>query len=60
LGLSTIAAGDGSMAFLPTLNATPFENVEVTGYANLYFGSDCSAFNKHLSNGGLIRLRVYF
>ncbi len=60
LGLSLIAAGDGSVAFLPTLNTTPFENVEVIAYANFYFGSELSAFNKNLGNGGLIRLRVYF
>jgi hypothetical protein len=60
LGLSIIAAGDGSVALLPSLTATPFENVEVTAYANFYFGSETAAFNKNLGNGGLIRLRVYF
>jgi hypothetical protein len=60
IGLSVITAGDGSLALLPILTTTPFENMEVTAYTNFYFGSELSAFNRKLGNGGLIRLRVYF
>lgn len=60
IGLNAITAGDGSTALIPTINTTPFENVELTGYVNFYLGSEKSAFNKNLGNGGLIRLRFYF
>ena len=60
LGLNLMMTGDGSAALLPTLTSSPFENVELTAYANLYLGEKNTAFNKRLGNGGLIRLRVYF
>jgi hypothetical protein len=60
LGISMIAAGDGSFVLIPTLNAVPFENIELLGYLNVYSGKNTSAFNSHLGNGGLIRIRAYF
>lgn len=61
LGTSVIAAvSDGSFGILPTLNATPYENVEILAYLNFYFGNTGSAYNKQLGNGGFIRAKVYF
>jgi len=51
---------DGSAAIVPTLYWTPFQEVELTAYLNLYTGEDGRAYAKNLGNGGLIRLRVYF
>jgi len=60
LGISAVGAGDGSIALVPTLHSTPFENGELLAYANLYLGPENAMFNRNLGNGGLIRLRVYF
>ncbi|MFH1941391.1 MAG: hypothetical protein ABIL68_04745 [bacterium] len=61
LGISTIYTfSDGSFALLPTLNYSPFENVEILTYINYYHGNHLAAFNKNLGNGGMIRARVYF
>ncbi|MBN1779709.1 hypothetical protein JW948_01160 [bacterium] len=59
-GLNLFAAGDGSVAVLPMLNASPFENMELLAYVNLYFGRSTAMFNKNLGNGGLVRARIYF
>ncbi len=61
VGLSTICTvTDGSAALLPTLNWTPFENVEILAYINLYAGKAEAAFNSRMGNGGLVRARIYF
>jgi hypothetical protein len=60
LGISLIAAGDGSLALIPTLNAVPFENIELICYMNVYSGKNTAVFNASLGNGGLIRVRAYF
>ncbi|MBN2102507.1 hypothetical protein JW835_00535 [bacterium] len=60
LGLNVIAAGDKSLALLPTLRSTPFENVELLAYGNLYLGKESAVFHRNLGNGGLVRMRIYF
>ena len=61
LGLSSIISiSDGSVVFLPTLNWTPLENMEILAYLNMYQGDEMDVFNSKLGNGGLVRARVYF
>ena len=60
-GLSAIAIlSDGSTAFLPTLNWTLLENVELTAYGNVYVGHEEAAYHPGLGSGGMVRVRVYF
>lgn len=61
LGLSAIySLSDGSVAFLPTFNWTPLENLEILAYLNLYQGEKTAVFNSNMGNGGLVRVRAYF
>jgi len=61
LGLSTIfSITDGSLALLPMMQYSPFQNVEILAYINLYLGAEDAVFNKNMGNGQLIRVRVYF
>ena len=59
-GMSIVAAGDGSVVLLPTLTTTPYENLEVLAYLNLYIGEELKAFNPNQGNGGILRARIYF
>ncbi len=61
LGFSTIfSITDGSLALLPMMQYSPFQNIEILVYINLYLGEENAVFNKNMGNGGLIRVRVYF
>ena len=61
LGVSAIySISDGSVALLPTLNWSPFQNVEIMAYANILKGNETAVYNPKLGNGGLVRVRVYF
>ena len=59
-GMSFIAAGDGSVVLLPTVTTTPFENLEILAYLNVFLGGNDSCFHPEQGNGGLLRARIYF
>lgn len=61
LKLSSIySISDNSLAFVPTLNYSLSENVEVMAYLNFNLGKEGTAYSKLSGNGGLLRARVYF
>jgi len=61
IGCSAIASiNDGSVAVIPTLNYSIFEDVDLSIYLNLYLGKEGKSFATNLGNGGLLRIRVYF
>ncbi len=51
---------DGSVAVVPTLLLSLFEDVQLSVYGNLYLGQGGRVYSSTLGNGGLARLRVYF
>ncbi|TKJ37927.1 hypothetical protein CEE37_13260 [candidate division LCP-89 bacterium B3_LCP] len=51
---------DESVALVPQLNYSLFQDVELTVFGNLYMGNEGTMYSKDLGNGGQIRLRVYF
>lgn len=60
-GSSLIAsAGDGSVAFVPMVLYSVFQDVDLTVFGNIYLGREGRAYNSKMGNGGLARLRVYF
>ncbi len=61
IGLSSIIClNDRSFMLLPSISYNIFENVELTGYANIYLGEDKTVFRKDMGSGGLLRMRYYF
>ena len=61
LGSSIIGCiNDESVALVPQLYYSLFQDVELTAYGNFYVGDEGTMYSKDLGNGGLIRLRVYF
>jgi hypothetical protein len=60
-GLSSIySISDGSVALVPTLTWSLFENVDVFAYLNYNIGKEGTAYSRLSGNGGLVRARVYF
>ena len=61
LGLSSIyCISDGSLTFIPILNYSLSDNVEIMGYFNFNFGSEGKSYAKTLGRGGMVRVRIYF
>jgi len=61
LGSSFIySVSDGSLALVPALNISLYENVEILAYLNLNIGKAGTAYAKDSGSGGLLRARVYF
>jgi hypothetical protein len=61
MGSSVIGCiNDESVAVVPQLNYSLFQDVELTAFGNFYLGNEGTMYSKDLGNGGLIRLRVYF
>jgi hypothetical protein len=61
LGGSFLASvSDRSVALVPSVECSLFENVDLTCMLNLYVGRDGTAYSSKLGNGGFIRCRVYF
>ncbi len=61
LGLSTIfCITDGSFVFVPTLEYSLSDNVDIFAYLNLNFGKEGTNYDNSLGRGGMIRARVYF
>lgn len=51
---------DESIALVPQLNYSLFQDVELTAFGNFFAGKAGGMYSKDLGNGGLVRLRVYF
>lgn len=61
LGTSFIySISDNSMAIVPTLNYSFFENMDIMAYLNTNIGKEGTAYSKKSGNGGIIRARMYF
>ncbi len=61
LGLSGIySVSDESVALVPQMNYSPYQDVELTLYANAGLGKAGTAYSSKLGKGGVVRLRVYF
>ena len=61
VGCSVITSiNDGSVALIPTLSYSLFENVELFTYYNFYFGKEGKSFSTNLGNGGIARVRAHF
>lgn len=59
-GSLVYSISDGSMAVVPTLEYSAFQNMDLTLMFNIYAGGEGRVFNSNLGNGGLLRCRVYF
>jgi len=51
---------DGSAVFVPTIEYSLFENINLSLMVNLYTGKEGKAFGRALGNGGLLRATLYF
>ncbi len=61
MGGSVIGSiSDGSIAIVPSVYYSMFENVEVNIFGSIYTGKEGTAFGKTVGNGGIIRVRVFF
>ncbi len=61
LGISSVySISDNSIALIPTLNYSLSDNVDVFAYLNFNFGKEGKVFARSMSDGGLLRVRVYF
>lgn len=61
VGTSCIfSISDKSLAFVPNLNYSFAENMDIMAYLNFNFGKDGTAYSETSGNGGLLRARVYF
>ncbi len=61
LGLSGIySVSDESVALVPQLNHSPYQDVELTLYGNAGLGKAGTAYSSKLGRGGVVRLRAYY
>ena len=61
IGSMTIfCISDASIALVPMLTYSMFQDVELTVYGNIYVGKEGRHYASNLGSGGLARLRVYF
>jgi len=51
---------DESIAFIPQINWSAFQNVDITAFGYLYTGATGTMYSRELGGGGLLRLRAYF
>ncbi len=59
-GSVIFSISDQSMAFVPMIHYSIFENVDLTFMLNFYVGEEGKVFSSALGNGGFIRAQVYF
>lgn len=57
---AVISVSDMSLALIPGLNYSLYQDVELTLFINVYMGKEETAYNSDLGTGGIARLRVYF
>ncbi len=55
-----VSVSDKSVAFVPIINYSLFENVDLTLMGNFYVGEEGKTFSSSLGNGGFFRATVYF
>ena len=55
-----VSVSDKSVAFVPIINYSFFENVDLTLMGNFYVGEEGKTFSSSLGNGGFFRATVYF
>lgn len=61
LGSSFIfSISDNSLAIVPTLNYSFFENMDIMAYLNTNLGREGTVFSRQSGSGGILRARVYF
>ncbi len=61
LGNSIIySLSDNSLALVPIITYSAFENAEITGIGSIYLGKSGAAYSGDLGNGGIFRIRYYF
>lgn len=61
VGSSAIfSISDGSVAFVPMVYYSLFENIDLTLMFNIYMGEEGKTFSSSLGNGGFLRAQVYF
>ncbi|MFC1565122.1 hypothetical protein ACFL6G_09320 [candidate division KSB1 bacterium] len=61
IGASAITSlNDGSLAFIPTAIYNFDDNMDITLFGNIYFGTDGKTFSPLLGSGFLLRARYYF
>jgi len=58
--MSIVSVSDGSVAVVPAINYSIFENVDLNIMGNVYAGSEGKVYNSKLGNGLVIRARAYF
>ncbi len=51
---------DQSIALVPQLDCSLFQDVVLTGFGYFYLGDDGTMYSRSLGDGGLLRLTVYF
>ena len=59
-GSTVFSISDQSIALVPMVYYSIFENVDLTLMLNLYVGEEGKIFSSSLGNGGFIRAQVYF
>lgn len=59
-GSTVFSISDQSIALVPMVYYSIFENVDLTLMLNLYVGEEGKIFSSSLGNGGFIRALVYF
>ncbi len=57
---AVVSLPDMSLALIPGLNYSLYQDVELTVFINVYVGKEKMAYNSDLGTGGIVRLRVYF
>ncbi len=57
---AVVSLSDMSLALIPGLNYSLYQDVELTVFINVYMGREKTAYNSDLGTGGIARLRVYF
>jgi hypothetical protein len=59
-GSIIVSVSDKSVAFVPTVNYSLFENVDLMLMGNFYIGNEGKTFSSLLGNSGFLRATVYF
>ena len=57
---AVVSLSDMSVALIPGLNYSLYQDIELTVFVNVYTGKEEMAYNRDLGTGGIARLRVYF
>jgi len=58
--MSIFSISDKSLALVPTVSYSLFQDVELTLFGNFNLGKEGRTFGENMGQGGIVRLRVYF